>query len=562
MAKRVAVIGAGVSGLSSIKCCLDEDLEPTCFERSNDFGGLWKFSETKDGMTRVYRSLLTNVCKEMSCYSDFPYNEDYPNFMSQEKFWNYLQEFVEHFGLLKYIQFKTTVCSVTKRPDFSETGQWDVVTETEGKQDRAVFDAVMVCTGRFLNPHLPLESFPGIHKFKGQILHSQDYRTPDAFQGKRVLLIGLGNSGGDIAVELSRIASQVFLSTRTGSWVVSRASDGGYPSNMMSIRRWHSFQTQLLPACFLNWIQERHMNKRFNHEDYGLSITKGKKPKFIVNDELPTCILCGTVTMKTSTKDFTETSAVFEDGTIEANIDVVIFTTGYTFSFPFFEEPLKSFCTKKIFLYKHVFPSNLERATLALIGFIGLKGSILASTELQARWATRVFKGLCRIPPSQKLMAEATKKEQLIKRGVIKDASQDKLDYILYMDELATCIGSKPNIPLLFLTDPLAWEVFFGPCTSYQYRLVGPGTWDGARNAILTQWNRTMKPLKTRITSNSSKPASMLHYIKAWGAPVLLASLLLFCKSSLFLKLVREKLQDRISPYLLLWFGYVPHNSQ
>jgi dimethylaniline monooxygenase (N-oxide forming) len=62
--------------------------------------------ETKDGMTRVYRSLLTNVCKEMSCYSDFPYNEDYPNFMSQEKFWNYLQEFVEHFGLLKYIQFK------------------------------------------------------------------------------------------------------------------------------------------------------------------------------------------------------------------------------------------------------------------------------------------------------------------------------------------------------------------------------------------------------------------------------------------------------------------------
>ena len=57
--------------------------------------------------------------------------------------------------------FQTTVCSVTKRPDFSETGQWDVVTETEGKLDRAIFDAVMVCTGHFLNPHLPLESFPG-----------------------------------------------------------------------------------------------------------------------------------------------------------------------------------------------------------------------------------------------------------------------------------------------------------------------------------------------------------------------------------------------------------------
>ncbi|EAW90896.1 flavin containing dimethylaniline monooxygenase 4 [Homo sapiens] len=558
MAKKVAVIGAGVSGLSSIKCCVDEDLEPTCFERSDDIGGLWKFTESsKDGMTRVYKSLVTNVCKEMSCYSDFPFHEDYPNFMNHEKFWDYLQEFAEHFDLLKYIQFKTTVCSITKRPDFSETGQWDVVTETEGKQNRAVFDAVMVCTGHFLNPHLPLEAFPGIHKFKGQILHSQEYKIPEGFQGKRVLVIGLGNTGGDIAVELSRTAAQVLLSTRTGTWVLGRSSDWGYPYNMMVTRRCCSFIAQVLPSRFLNWIQERKLNKRFNHEDYGLSITKGKKAKFIVNDELPNCILCGAITMKTSVIEFTETSAVFEDGTVEENIDVVIFTTGYTFSFPFFEEPLKSLCTKKIFLYKQVFPLNLERATLAIIGLIGLKGSILSGTELQARWVTRVFKGLCKIPPSQKLMMEATEKEQLIKRGVFKDTSKDKFDYIAYMDDIAACIGTKPSIPLLFLKDPrLAWEVFFGPCTPYQYRLMGPGKWDGARNAILTQWDRTLKPLKTRIVPDSSKPASMSHYLKAWGAPVLLASLLLICKSSLFLKLVRDKLQDRMSPYLVsLWRG-------
>lgn len=226
MAKKVAVIGAGVSGLSSIKCCLDENLEPTCFERSSDFGGLWKFA--------------------------------------------------------------TTVRSVTKRPDFSETGQWEVVTETEGKQDRAVFDAVMVCTGQFLSPRLPLESFPGIHKFKGQILHSQEYRIPDAFRGKRILVVGLGNTGGDVAVELSGIAAQVFLSTRTGAWVRSRSSVGGYPLNMMQTR-WRNFLARVLPSRFVSWNQERQMNKIFNHENYGLSIAKGKKPKFIVNDELPTC---------------------------------------------------------------------------------------------------------------------------------------------------------------------------------------------------------------------------------------------------------------------------------
>ncbi|KAM6217616.1 LOW QUALITY PROTEIN: dimethylaniline monooxygenase [N-oxide-forming] 4 [Rhynchocyon petersi] len=557
MAKRVAVIGAGVSGLSSIKCCLDEDLEPTCFERNNYIGGLWKFTETsKDGMTKVYRSLITNVCKEMSCYSDFPFQEDYPNFMTQGKFWNYLQEFAEHFDLLKYIKFKTTVCSVTKRPDFSISGQWDVVTETEGKQDRAVFDAVMICTGH-LQPHLPLESFPGIHKFNGQILHSQEYRIPEGFQGKRILVIGLGNTGGDIAVELSRTAAQVFLSTRTGTWVIGRLSQGGYPYNMMITRRCYNVAEQILPSCVYKWIQERTMNKIFNHENYGLSITEGKKPKVIVNDELPTCILCGTVTMKTSIKEFTETSAVFEDGTREENIDVVIFTTGYVFSFPFLEEPLKSLCKKNIYLYKLVFPANLEKATLAIIGLISLKGSILAGTELQARWATRVFKGLCKLPPSPKLMADATKKEQLIERGIIKDTSGDKLNYIRYMDDLAQCVGTKPNIPLLFLKDPrLGWEVFFGPCTPYQYRLMGPGKWDGARHAILTQWDRTLKPLKTRIVHNSSKPSALSFHLKVWGAPVLLASLLLFCKSSLCFKLLWDKLQDRISPYLInTWRG-------
>uniref|UniRef100_A0A8C8TZR9 Flavin-containing monooxygenase n=1 Tax=Peromyscus maniculatus bairdii TaxID=230844 RepID=A0A8C8TZR9_PERMB len=544
MAKKVAVIGAGMSGLSSIKCCLDEGLEPTCFERSNDFGGLWKFAEdTKDGMTRVYKSLVTNVCKEMSCYSDFPYREDYPNFMDHEKFWNYLREFAEHFGLLKYIQFKTTVCSVTKCPDFCETGQWDVVTETEGKQARAVFDAVMVCTGQFLSPRLPLESFPGIHKFKGQILHSQEYRIPDSFQGKRVLVAGLGNTGGDIAVELSRTAAQVFLSTRTGAWVISRSSGGGYPFNMMITRRWYNVITQVLPSCFKNLDKQLQLN----HEIYGLRIYK-----FHVS--LPTCILCGKVTMKTSIKDFTESSVIFEDGTVEANIDVVIFTTGYEFSFPFFEEPLKSLCTK-FMLYKHVFPPNLERPTLAIIGLISLTGSILAGTELQARWATRVFKGLCNIPPSQKLMAEGTKKEQLIKRGVIKDTSEDKLNFISYMDEIAQCIGAKPNIPLLFIKDPrLAWEVFFGPCSPYQYRLMGPGKWDGARNAILTQWDRTIKPMKTRIVPTSPEPTSLLRYLKVWGAPLLLASLILTYKSSLLLKLVQDKLQGRVFPNRVLWF--------
>lgn len=118
-----------------------------------------------------------------------------------------------------------------------------------------------------------------------------------------------------------------------------------------------------------------------------------------MNDELPTCILCGAVRMKPGVKGFTETSALFEDGTVEEDINTVVFTTGYTFSFPFLEEPLRGLCTKKVYLYKRVFPASLEKATLATIGLISLKGSILAATELQARWATRVFKGTSALCP-------------------------------------------------------------------------------------------------------------------------------------------------------------------
>ncbi|KAH0618210.1 hypothetical protein JD844_017220 [Phrynosoma platyrhinos] len=79
-------------------------------------------------------------------------------------------------------------------------------------------------------------------------------------------------------------------------------------------------------------------------------------------------------------------------------------------------------------------------------------------------------------------------------------------DYIVYMDELASSIGIKPNIPLLLLTDPkLALEIYFGPCSPYQFRLMGPGKWNGARNAILTQWDRTLKATKTRVVQSTQK---------------------------------------------------------
>uniref|UniRef100_A0A8C9DMG7 Flavin-containing monooxygenase n=1 Tax=Prolemur simus TaxID=1328070 RepID=A0A8C9DMG7_PROSS len=277
--KRIAVIGAGASGLSSIKCCLEEGLEPVCFERTDDIGGLWRFQENpEEERASIYKSVIINTSKEMMCFSDYPIPDHYPNFMHNSQILEYFRLYAKEFDLLKYIRFKTTVCSVKKQPDFSTSGQWEVVTESAGKKEMDVFDGVMVCTGHHTTAHLPLESFPGINKFKGQYLHSRDYKNPEGFAGKRVIIIGIGNSGGDLAVEISCTAKQVFLSTRRGAWILHRVGDHGYPFDVVFSSRLKYFLTKILSESLINTYLEKKLNKKFDHEMFGL------KPKHRVKD--------------------------------------------------------------------------------------------------------------------------------------------------------------------------------------------------------------------------------------------------------------------------------------
>ncbi|EDM09291.1 rCG46278 [Rattus norvegicus] len=531
--KRIAVIGAGISGLGAIKCCLDEDLEPTCFERSDDIGGLWKFQKNpSEKMPSIYKSVTINTSKEMMCFSDFPIPDHFPNYMHNCKLMDYFRMYAEHFGLLDHIRFKTTVRSVRKRPDFSVQGQWDVIVEADGKQESLVFDGILVCSGHHTDPHLPLKSFPGIEKFEGCYFHSREYKSPEDYVGKRIIVVGIGNSGVDIAVELGRVAKQVFLSTRRGSWILHRVWNNGYPMDSSFFTRFNSFLQKLLSTEAVNKYLEKMMNSRFNHAHYGLQPQHRPLSQHpTVSDDLPNHIISGKVQVKPNVKEFRGTDVVFDDGTVEEKIDVVIFATGYSFSFPFLED-LIAVTDNEVSLYKLMFPPDLEKPTLAVIGLIQPLGIVLPISELQSRWAVRVFKGLSKLPSVKIMNADmAQRKKAMAKRYVKTVRHTIQVDHIEYMDEIAALAGVKPNLLLLFLSDPLlAMEVFFGPCTPYQYRLQGPGKWDGARRAILTQRERIIKPLKTRITSEKSHSAPGLFWIKMtlFGLAFLVISLIYF----------------------------------
>uniref|UniRef100_A0A8D0L0W4 Flavin-containing monooxygenase n=1 Tax=Sphenodon punctatus TaxID=8508 RepID=A0A8D0L0W4_SPHPU len=487
MAKqRVAIVGAGVCGLISIKCCLDEGLEPTCFERSSDIGGLWRYEENpEEGRPSIYKSVIINTSKEMMCFSDYPIPDDFPNFMHNSRLMEYFRMYAKHFDLLRYIHFKTNVCSIRKRPNFSSTSQWDVVTEIDGKKESSIFDRIMVCTGHHTYPQMPLQYFPGLVKFKGHFFHSRDYKEPFRFSGKRVVVIGIGNSGVDLAVEISHTAEQVHLNYR-----------GITMPHLKTPRSRPALLFLMAPGRLLvhGGLSNTHTplrrcpNAKFNHTNYGLQ----PRHRFLsqhptINDALQNCILSGRLLVEPNVREFTETATIFEDNTKEENVDVIVFATGYNFSFPFLEDCVEV-VENQISLYKYVFPPRLEKPTLAIIGLVQVLGAVMPVAELQARWATRVFKdgGPVSIFPLLNLPLHS------------------RYDYVDYMDELACQLGVKPSLPSLFLTDPkLAWEGFFGPCTPYQFRLRGPGKWDRARNAILTQHERILKSTRTRAVEDS-----------------------------------------------------------
>ncbi|XP_044532471.1 dimethylaniline monooxygenase [N-oxide-forming] 2-like [Gracilinanus agilis] len=519
MAKNVAVIGAGVSGLISLKCCLDEGLQPTCFERTEDIGGLWRFKEkVEEGRASIYESVITNTCKEMSCFSDFPMPDDFPNFLPNSKLLEYFRIFAQKFDLLKYIQFQTTVLNVNKHNDFSSTGKWDVITEKNGKEESTTFDAVMVCSGHHIVSHMPLTSFPGIERFKGQYFHSRQYKNPNGFEKKRILVIGSGNSASDIAVELCKKAEQVFMSSRHGSWVMSRISDNGYPWDMVFHTRFNTMLRNTLPPKIVKWMMETQMNRWFNHENYGLvPENKYLMKEPVLNDDLPSRILYGAIKVKSNVKELTETSAIFEDGSVE-DIDMIVFATGYQISFPFLDESIVKVEHNQVKLYKYIFPPDLEKPTLAFIGLIQPLGSIFPTSELQARWVTRVFKGLCTLPSESTMMASIeTRREKRLELFGKSQSQSLQTNHIDYLDELATEIGAKPDIISLFMKDPkLALKIYFGPCHPYQYRLDGPGKWKGARNAIFTEKQRLLKPLKTRVVKGSSM-TSVASWLKVLG---------------------------------------------
>ncbi|CAG8513299.1 6869_t:CDS:2 [Ambispora gerdemannii] len=460
---RVAVIGAGSSGLTAMKQCLDDNLEPVCFEQNSHVGGLWKYEEidekNKDPHSSVFRTTVINTSKETMTFSDYPIPHDWPTYLPHHLVLKYFEMYAEHFKLDQYIKFRTNVLRVSNLSDDRWKHRWP--------------------------------KYEGMDNFGGQQIHSHFYRDTKAFENKRVIIVGCGNSGMDISVELSTIASQAYIVARRGTlpWILPRLAIFGIPPDHLDNRFLH-----FLPSKLQNFLREKLSYFTVGPPPPGL------EPKYpisahhaTIKTELYERLSTGTLIVKQNIAKLNEDKSVeFVDGTRIEDIDVIIYCTGYHISFPFLDGEILTggkeiekfdpeYRENLAWLYKLVFPPRYKN--IAFLGLVQPNGPIFPVTELQARYATSIIRGHI-TPPSPERMDQWVENYQNFLQKTFYSSARHTVEspFVEMMDLLAKDIGCLPTSKEVFLKYGFkAWRnYFFGIITPIQYRLFGRHSWDKA----------------------------------------------------------------------------------
>ena len=416
---RVCIIGAGSSGIAAAKVLHEEGIDFDCYEKGDRVGGNWVFGN-RNGMSSAYRSLHINTSRPRMEYSDFPMPKDYPMFPHHSQIAAYFDSYVEHFGFRDRIRFGTGVATCER----SAEGTW-TVTLDDGSSHR--YDAVMVANGHHWDAAWPEPPFPG--EFNGRQMHSHDYVDSAGFEGKRVVVLGIGNSAMDIAVELSRVADRTFLASRRGAWIIPKYI-GGRPLDQLP-------NAPAIPFRIRRRLYERILLRQVGRmEDYGLP-----RPDHRVGQAHPTIsseilvrIGSGDVTVKPNLKELQGDTVAFVDGSVEV-VDVVIYCTGYRVTFPFFDPGLISAPDNDLPLFRRVFHPSV--GGVFFVALLQPLGATMPLAEAQSHWVADYLKGRYALPPQADLEADIEReREAMFRRYVPSRRHTMQVDFDDYLAAL------------------------------------------------------------------------------------------------------------------------------
>jgi thioredoxin reductase len=393
----VGVIGAGVSGLTACKALSDFGIPHTAFEASDEVGGNWYF-QNPNGVSSAYRSLHIDISKPSISFRDFPMPDRYPDYPHHTHIFEWLRDYADAFALRERIRFNTRVERAERGPE----GGWRITLD-DGAQE--TFDALLICNGHHWNPRYP--EFPGA--FDGPQIHSHDYIDPGNpldLDGKRVLVVGIGNSAVDIVSELARktVADTVFLSTRSGAYVVPKYIFGKPADQVVKTNPRLPASVQRRLARALPRIFSGRM------EDFGLPTPNHNflDAHPTVSSELLGRLGAGDAVAKGDVEELLGDRVRFADGSVEP-IDAIVYATGYNVSFPFFDPDFLAAPENVLPLYKRMLKPGLD--DLAFIGLGQPIPTIFPFSELQSKLAARWLSGDWAPPPEGEMVQEIRRDE-------------------------------------------------------------------------------------------------------------------------------------------------------
>ncbi|GAC1470476.1 MAG: NAD(P)-binding domain-containing protein [Chloroflexota bacterium] len=453
---RVAVIGAGVSGLLTARYLGDEGVTPVVFERSHHLGGVWVFHEDRpDGGGPAYRSLRTNTSRQVTALSDFPFSPDLPEFPHRSAVLAYLESYARRSALRDTIRFDRDVTHVQQ----ADPGGWRVTTRSGAYERTDCFDAVVVCSGIHWNPLLP--PIPGLDSYTGQMLHSMQYVDARPFDGQEVLVVGTGSSAADIATEVSVRAQQVMLSARAGVWIVPRCL-GGRPFDHANTRFARALPPRLRDRLVRQRLLRQYRRMGLGHPTGMWGLDEPALTRLTTSSELLPRIRSDSIQIRPGIAHVDGAEVLFTNG-VRSRPDAIVFCTGYTRRFPFLGQYVAVAPDGSVDLYKHVFHPSLHN--LAFVGMCRVQGSVFPIAELQARWVARVLTGQADLPP-EALMRHDIEARRLRQRKA--GLPVMRVPFLDYADEIADEIGARPHLwrhPRVFL------PLLLGPATAADYRL-------------------------------------------------------------------------------------------
>ena len=487
--KNVCVIGAGLSGIVTIKELQEKNHKVTCFEKNSDVGGV--FSEMG-----TYDSLLLTVSNYFMAYSDFMPTEERLKFWTRKEYKEYLLKYMDHFNLKPAIHFSRIVISVKKKEK-----TWEVIVKEQDEERKYKFDSLAICSGQFQKKKMP--SIEGMDNFQGNICHSTDYKNATQFRGKKVLCIGMGESSVDMTTEISEVAEKTVLSLRRHPIIAPRY----LAINDQNAYNPQSYTVDVFTSRIVNYLpQDLHQKahnvlfqKYLNSFDPATrligdwNIKAGTESKQVItkNERVFNAIIDGKVKVNIGgIKNLTETGVVFYDGS-EEEIDTILSCTGFEFTLPFIDLPVSS--SRE--LYKHMFYPDFN-SSLALIGFVRpQQGGVPVLAELQARYFALLCSEEKKLPDHPDLIKQIKIEKQVWEEKFsITPHISSLVNYAHFAEDLARCIGCE------FKVDPkkekdLFMKCWSGPLWGIQYRLRGPGSRpEKARQILLEKTPIPYKP--------------------------------------------------------------------